>query len=177
MVYGIINSVVRGDSPCVDIQIFDLKQCFDALWLEDVMNDLYDSLPLSGQNDKLALLYRTNYENQVAVKTPVGQTKRINMPRIVMQGGSWGPIQCSNSIDKIGKGCEERREHLYTYKNLVKVPILSMVDDKLAVSHINAQIELKKLEFHTPDASGKTKCHKMHVGPTNSVCPDLKVHE
>ena len=63
-----------------------------------------------------------------------------------------------------------------------------MVDDKLAVSacghdslslnaHINAQIELKKLEFHTPDASGKTKCHKMHVGPTNSVCPDLKVHE
>ena len=110
------------------------------------------------------------------------------MPRIVMQGGSWGPIQCSNSIDKIGKGCEERREHLYTYKNLVKVPILSMVDDKLAVSacghdslslnaHINAQIELKKLEFHTPDASGKTKCHKMHVGPTNRVCPDLKVHE
>ena len=97
------------------------------------------------------------------------------MPRIVMQGGFWGPIQCSNSID-------------VKNEELVKVPILSMVDDKLAVSacghdslslnaHINAQIELKKLEFHTPDASGKTKCHKMHVGPTNRVCPDLKVHE
>ena len=134
VVYGIINSVLRGESPSVDIQIFDIVQCFDALWLEDVMNDLYDSLPLSGQNDKLTLLYKSNFENRVAVKTPVGQTKRINMPRIVMQGGSWGPIQCSNSIDKIGKRCEEEREHLYTYKNMVKLPVLTMVDDMLAVS-------------------------------------------
>ena len=78
VVYGIINSVLRGESPSVDIQIFDIVQCFDALWLEDVMNDLYDSLPLSGQNDKLTLLYKSNFENRVAVKTPVGQTKRIN---------------------------------------------------------------------------------------------------
>ena len=48
VVYGIINSVVRGESPCVDIQIFDLKKCFDGLWLEDVMNDLYESLPNTG---------------------------------------------------------------------------------------------------------------------------------
>ena len=188
VVYGIINSVVRGESPCVDIQIFDLKKCFDGLWLEDVMNDLYESLPNTGQNDKLALLYKINYENHVSVKTAVGQTKRINIPKIVMQGGSWGPLQCSNTIDKIGKQCEERREHLYNYKNLVKVPILSMVDDKLAISrcgheslslntYINAQVELKKLEFHTPGSNGKTKCHKMHVGPPNRVCPDLRVHK
>ena len=63
------------------------------------MNDLYDSLPSTRQNDKLALLYKCNYENQVCVKTAVGKTKRVDMPRIVMQGGSWGPIQCSNSID------------------------------------------------------------------------------
>ena len=187
VVYGIINSVVRGESPCVDIQIFDLKKCFDALWLEDVMNDLYEAVPHSGQNDKLALLYKSNYENQVSVKTAVGQTRRVNMPKIVMQGGSWGPLQCSNSIDKIGKECEENREHLYTYKKLVKVPILSMVDDKLAFStcgqeslslnaHINTHIELKKLEFHTPDARGKSKCHKMHVGQSSTLCPDLKVH-
>ena len=90
VVYGIINSVHRGESPSVDIQIFDIIQCFDALWLDDVMNDLYDSLPLSGQNDKLSLLYKSNVEIQVAVKTPVGTTERINMPRIVMQGVSWG---------------------------------------------------------------------------------------
>ena len=152
----------------MDIQIFDLKQCFDALWLEDVMNDLYDALPQTGQNDKLAPLYKSNVENLVAVKTHVGQTERIDMPRIVMQGGTWGPLQCSNSIDKIGKDCEENREHLYTYKKMVKVPVLSMVDDKLAIStcgqesvalntHINTHIEMKRLGFHTPDEGGKSR--------------------
>ena len=187
VVYGIVNSVLQGESPSVDIQIFDLKKCFDVLWLEDVMNDLFDSLPSSGQNDKLALLYESSRENYVSVKTTVGLTPRVNMPRIVMQGGSWGPMQCSNSIDKLGKDCETSREHLYSYKNLVNVPILSMVDDTLAFStcgqdslslntYINTHMELKKLEFHTPDSEGKTKCHKLHVGRQNSLCPDLKVH-
>ena len=74
-----------------------------------------------------------------------------------MQGGSWGPLQFSTSLDKIGKGCEEKREHLYTYKNMVKVPVLTMVDDMLAIStcsqeslslntHLNAQIEMKLSE-------------------------------
>ena len=44
-------------------------------------------------------------------------------------------------------------------------------------THINTNIELKKLEFHTPDAGGKTKCHKMHVGASSKICPNLKVHD
>ena len=62
-----------------------------------------------------------------------------------------------------------------------------MVDDLLAVApcsiksvsvnvFINTQIEMKKLEFHTADKNGKSKCHKMHVGKENMLCPDLKVH-
>ena len=171
----------------MDIQIFDLIKCFDVLWVEDVMNDLYEALSNSGCNEKLALLYNLSLENHVSVKTAVGQTRRVNMPKIVMQGGSWGPIQCSNSIDKIGKDCEENRDHLYLYKNLVQVPVLSMVDDMLAFSncgqesvalntYINTHIELKKMKFHTPDSKGKTKCHKMHIGCKNSLCPDLRVH-
>ena len=35
---------------------------------------------------------------------------------------------------------------------------------------------MKKLKFHTPDSTGKTKCHKMHVGGKNDLCPELKVH-
>ena len=112
----------------------------------------------------------------MAVKTPIGTTEKINMPRIMMQGVSWGSMQCSNSIAKIGKRCEEERENLDTHKNLVKLPVPSMVDDMLAVStcgheslstntHINAQIELEKLRFHAPDAQGKTKCHNLHVAP------------
>jgi hypothetical protein len=67
-----------------------------------------------------------------------------------------------------------------------KITPLAMVDDLLAVQHcnievsinsfINTQIEMKKLEFHTPDKNGKSKCHKMHIGKENLFCPDLKVH-
>ena len=188
VVYGIINSVVRGKSRCIDIQIFDIIKCFDSLWLEDVMNDLFDSVPTTGQNDKLAMVYKTNCENYVSIKTSVGQTSRTNLPKIVMQGGSWGPMQCSNSVDKIGKECEIIQEHLYSYKNLVNVPILSMVDDMLAISncgqesvsmntYINTHVELKKLKLHTPDLKGKTKCHRMHVGSKNQCCPELRVHD
>ena len=70
---------------------------------------------------------------------------------------------------------------------MVKVTPLAMVDDLLAVApcgiesvavnvFINTQIEMKKLEFHTQDKFGKSKCHKMHVGKENMLCPDLKVH-
>ena len=96
-------------------------------------------------------------------------------------------MQCSNSIDSIGKKCICRQEHLYTYKKPVKITPLAMVDDLLAVApcgmesmavnvFINSQIEMKKLEFHTPDVNGKSKCHTMHIGKNNVTCPDLKVH-
>ena len=55
IVHGIINSVLKGEGKCIDIQIYDIIQAFDALWLQDCMNDLYDALPHSEQNDKLAL--------------------------------------------------------------------------------------------------------------------------
>jgi hypothetical protein len=62
IVHGIINSVVKGEAKCIDIQIYNIKQAFDALWLQDCMNDLYDSLPATGWNDKLSLLYNANCE-------------------------------------------------------------------------------------------------------------------
>ena len=184
---GIINSVIQGEEKCIDIQIYDVEQCFDALWLEDCMLDLHSATPKSQHNDRLAMIYQANVENKVAVKTPVGLTSRVNLPTIVMQGGTFGPMQCSNSIDTIGKKCIERREHLFTYKKLVKITPLAMVDDLLAVSpcniqsvsvntFINTQIEMKKLKFHTPDINGKSKCHKIHIGKENLLCPDLKVH-
>ena len=62
-----------------------------------------------------------------------------------------------------------------------------MVDDLLAVAncskeslevntYINAQIELKKLKFHTPNKEGKSKCHVIHIGAKNHLCPTLQVH-
>ena len=187
IVYGVINNVLRGRKGCIDIQIYDLVQAFDALWLEDCLNDLYDYLPENKRDDQLALIYQTNISNLVSVNTAVGQTERVNMPQIVQQGGAWGPMECSVSIDKLGKLCSERGENLYRYKDMVDIMPLAMVDDLLGIStcglkslelntFINTHIEMKRLKFHTPDSNGKTKCHRIHVGKDNEHCPQLKVH-
>ena len=77
--------------------------------------------------------------------------------------------------------------YVYLYKQMVNILPLSMVDGILAKAkcgqdslsfntYINTHIELKKLQFHTPDRDGKPKCHKIHVGIGNKLCPELQVH-
>jgi hypothetical protein len=87
MIYGIINSVVKGNEDCIDIQIYDIEKAFDGLWLEDCLIDIFDTVPDDNKNDKLALLYESNRKNMVAINTAVGLTERINIPNIVQQGG------------------------------------------------------------------------------------------
>ena len=41
----------------IDIQIYDYKQCFDSLWLEECLNDMYAG---GLQDDKFNLLYNAN---------------------------------------------------------------------------------------------------------------------
>jgi hypothetical protein len=187
LIYGIINSVIRGNEPCIDIQIYDLEKAFDASWLEDCMNDVFDTLGKSNRDDKVALLYESNKKNLVAVNTAVGLTDRIPIDKIVQQGGTWGPCLCSNSVDTLGKKIRDRGISTYLYKNTVRVLPMAMVDDINAISRcgldsvslntfVNTQIELKKLRFHVPDKDGKSKCHKMHIGGNRNMCPVLKVH-
>ena len=187
IVHGVINSVINGKEECVDIHFYDLQQAFDALWLADCMIDIFDTIPSDKRDEKLALLYKLGEENHVAVKTPYGLTKRMKIPQIVQQGGTWGPVMCSNSIDCLGKKLWRRGDHCYLYKNVVNILPLAMMDDISAISkcgydslimnsYINTQIELKKLRFHVPDSNGKTKCHKLHVGCKSGHCPLLKVH-
>ena len=187
IVHGIINSVVKGEEECIDIQIYDIEKAFDALWLEDCLNDIFDNLPDENRNDKISLLYESNRTNMVAVNTVFGLTKRINMPSIVQQGGTWGPILCSNSTDKIGQKCQERNKHHYLYKNTAKILPLGFIDDLSGISKcgiesielntfLTTQIELKKLKLHTLDKHGKSKCVKLHIGKKSEFCPTLKVH-
>ena len=103
IMHGVINLVIKGKEEPIDIQVYDLEKAFDALWLEDCLNDVFDNLSPENQNDKVSLLYESSKVNMVAVKTAVGLTDRINVPTVVQQGGTLGPILCSNSIDTIGK--------------------------------------------------------------------------
>ena len=98
-----------------------------------------------------------------------------------MQGTKITPIKAAIQIDSVGKECLETNKNLYTYKKLLNIPPLALIDDVAAVSEcgqksvelncfINSKIEMKKLWF------GEQKCHQIHVGAENLTCPVLKVH-
>ena len=103
VLYSIINSVLKGDDECIDIQAYDIQKCFDSLWMDDCFNDIFDTLPECKRNDKISLLYNSNISNLVAVKTPAGLSERVDMPCIIQQGGVWGSILCSNTMLSIVK--------------------------------------------------------------------------
>ena len=135
IVYGIINSVVQKETGPVDIAIYDIAQCFDSMWLSEVMNNIYDVLPKERRDDKLSLIYENNKKCELAINTPFGLTERKTVTNTVQQGSSWGPIMYSVQIDNIGKECPKRGIHLFKYKNYVNVMPLSMVDDLLTITN------------------------------------------
>ena len=58
--------VVKGSEKAVDLQMYDVEKCFDALWLQECINDIYEA---GLQNDKLPLLFMENSNAKVAAKT------------------------------------------------------------------------------------------------------------
>ena len=180
VVNGIINDVLSDKKKTpIDILINDYKQCFDSLWLQECLSDLFNS---GVKDDKLALLYNINSHVKVAVKTPVGRTDRKSIYNVITQGDVFGPILCSNQIDTFGKECLEEGKYTYSYKGEVNIPPLGMVDDLISISEcghktammnsfINFKTNSKKLQF------GENKCKKLHVGHVKEEfkCQDLLV--
>ena len=118
IVYGIINFAVKENKD-IDMNLYDIAQCFDAMWFQETMNDLWD---VGVQDDKFALVGEMNRSCQIAVKTPVGITDRFTMEEIEMQGSVLGPIKCSVQIDTLGRDCYRDMEGLFLYKNMVYIP-------------------------------------------------------
>ena len=117
---GVICDVLSNKKKVpVDLGIFDYKQCFDSLWLEECMNNMYKG---GIKDDKFALLYNVNTEVNVAVKTPVGKTERGIIRKAIIQGDVFGPMLCGKQIDEIGKECLEASKYTYKYKGDVEIP-------------------------------------------------------
>jgi hypothetical protein len=115
VINGIINDVLSSKTKKpIDIQIMDNMQCFDSMWLEETMNDLYEA---GVTDDNLAILYETNKEVNVAVNTPNGLTVREKINKIILQGDVFGPIECSVTVDSFGKECLSEDKYLYHYKD------------------------------------------------------------
>ena len=171
---GIINEAINN-KKAIDVVILDFKQCFDGMWIQDSLNDLYDA---GVQNRNLAIIYEANRKNKVAVKTPNDTTERVVIEDIIMQGEVFAPLECSVSVDTFGKECQNDEKYLFYYRNSVGVPSLAMIDDLVNISEcgleavklnafINAKANSKKFQF------GKDKCHRLHFGCKTSSCPDL----
>ena len=167
----ILNKIIcdvlsKKNKTPIDLGIYDYRQCFDTLWVQECMNDLYKG---GIKDDRFKLLYNINTKVDVAVKTPVGKTKRGVITNAIIQGDVFGPMLCAKQVDEIGKECMDMDKYTYKYKGEVVIPPLSMLDDLLCISecghktamahsYIRFKSDSKKLQF------GSDKCKKMHVG-------------
>ena len=143
------------------MEILDYRQCFDSMWMEEVINDLWEA---GIQDDNLSLIARVNEAVEVSVKTPFGKTDSKEITNVVMQGEVFGPLCCSVQVDTFGKECVHKRKYLYEYKDEVGIPPLAMVDDLALMSkcgldsvlingYINQQTNIKKLQFGLDSAT------------------------
>ena len=181
---AITNSVTNGNSPNIQVQVMDIKKCFDKLWLESCINELYNA---GVQNDLLNMLYIENNNAEVAVKVNNNLSKRISVKNVIMQGSVWGSLKCTTLMDTLNKHMKTNPALLYKYKGdpNIEIGVLGMVDDTLGVTNcgeesikknsvINSFVETQKLELHSD------KSVVVHVGNVNkcsNMCPELKVHK
>ena len=181
---AVTNSVINGESDPIDVQVFDIEKCFDAVWVQECINDMFET---GFDNDNLPLLFIENQNAKVAIKSPTEISNRVFIRNIIMQGTVWvwGSLFCTASMENLGKHVYEHTELAYKYKKKVIIPSLGMVYDILTVTKcsgdtvkmnavVNAFIESKKLKLN------KNKCHKIHVQKNANqieACQKLKVHD
>ena len=178
VINGIIYEHARNkQKKQITIGIYDCKHCFDSLWQDDITNNLYDA---GIKNDKLALLQKLNETNNIAIKTPHGVSQRNVVNKVICQGEPWGPIECSLTIDDIGKESLDQQLEPYKYKDTVEIPALGWIDDLITVSEsgfkssrmnafINAKLAMKKLRL------GANKCFNMHIGKAHEEYKNVQL--
>ena len=168
IVHAVINDA-KNNNLDVDVCFVDIKQCFDSLWLDECINDLYTS-GVTSRN--LNLLYQGNNATDMCVETKFGKSERAKLQNIVMQGSVSGGTFCSNQLSKLcNKAYKEGDVYMY---GGIPIPPLAMVDDIANISICNSVeglitnikcdefIQRKKLESQV----GEGKCQWIHIGKT-----------
>ena len=120
VIYAVINKAIKN-KKAVEIQFYDLSNCFDSMWAAETMNDIYDA---GIKDDKFALVSLLNEKCKVTVKTPVGETESFLLGNIEMQGTVTAPLKCSVQIDTLGRDCYRSGRGLYQYRGACTVPPL-----------------------------------------------------
>ena len=166
IINGIIHEVLsRKNNTPVLLQIYDYRQMFDAINLEEVINDAFD---VGLNDDNLSLIYNANKEIRMAVNTPSGLTERQTLRNVVLQGDTWSSMLASIQVDKICKDIDSSG-YGYQYKDSLPVSMLALVDDLVGVTYaghraqqMNAAINIKSAEKRLQ--FGENKCKSMLIG-------------
>ena len=99
VINGIIHEVLsKKKNNSVLLQIYDYRQMFDAIGLEEAISDAFD---VGMDDDNLSLIYKANKEILMAVNTPSGLTEREILTNVVLQGDTWGSLLASIQV----QGC------------------------------------------------------------------------
>ena len=178
VLYAIMNSIKTGGEEACDIGVYDVIKCFDSLWSQECINDLWDA---GCKDDKLNILALGNQHAKVAVKTSGGMTSRETIPNIIMQGTVNAGLFFTSTMDKLARSEYKDKTLVYKYKGVAEGPPLEMVDDVLTVSKcsitsltmniaVNSFMENKTLKLSSE------KCFVIHVGKAKNKCYKLKVH-
>ena len=75
VINAILNSIKNGNEDSCELTIYDIEKCFDALWVQECINTLFEN---KFQNDKLVLLYEETKNARIAIKLSTGITNRIH---------------------------------------------------------------------------------------------------
>ena len=107
------------------------------------------------------------------------------MKDIEMQGSVWSSLKCVVSMDKVNKLMLADESPAYTYKvdPNIRLEVLCMVDDTLAIGHCGIQsikknaimnyvIEQERL---TLSQSKSVVLHLSKKSKCSAICPTLKV--
>ena len=83
------------------ITFADVEKCFDKIWLDDGLKDLWKS----GMDVRDCIaLKKMNETAKATVETPLGPTKEITLENTVRQGTVEGPRICAATMDTINMG-------------------------------------------------------------------------
>ena len=172
VINSVIQDVIRSKKKQpVDVVFYDVRQCFDSLWVSKTLLDLYRN---GIQDNTLNLLFEASKQAKISIKTPVGMSEESLIKEIIMQGETFSSIMCTSTMDRISQECTLKP---YKYREAVDIPKLGFVDDLVDIQPCGKETEEMNIFTNNQMNNRKLqccidKCHRMHIGKYET-CHDI----
>ena len=101
----------------------DLEKCFDQLWLEDGVAELWRNGMTASDAQ---LIYEMNKKSKVIIETPVGRTKSQEINNTVKQGTIFGPEICGKVTGRVN---DINEKVITPYGPRIEIQCLVYLDD------------------------------------------------